>query len=177
MPIIYDKKTELRKDYFLDKYVIITPARTQRPHDVVETSHKEPGHKCVLCPNTIEKNLIVDTIGGKKNWQVVSILNKFPAISLSNPKAYGQQEVIVETQQHGKELGDMTIKETLNVLKMYQKRTKFLSTIKGIEYILILKIWVVLLVRRYFILIHKYLPVKRLRQMYLMNLIKHRNIN
>lgn len=139
MPIIYDKKTELRKDYFLDKYVIITPARTQRPHDVVETSHKEPGHKCVLCPNTIEKNLIVDTIGGKKNWQVVSILNKFPAISLSNPKAYGQQEVIVETQQHGKELGDMTIKETLNVLKMYQKRTKFLSTIKGIEYILIFK--------------------------------------
>jgi UDPglucose--hexose-1-phosphate uridylyltransferase len=139
MPIVYDKKTELRKDYFLDKYVIITPARTKRPHDIVETSHRKPGQKCVLCPNMIEKGLIVDTIGGKKNWHVASILNKFPAISLINPKAYGQQEVIIETPLHGKELGDMTIKETLNILKMYQKRTKFLSSIKGIEYILIFK--------------------------------------
>lgn len=139
MPIVYDKRTQLRKDYFLDKYVIITPARTKRPRDVVETSHREPGQKCVLCPNSVEKDLIVDTLGGKKSWRVASILNKFPAVILQNPKAYGQQEVIIETPQHGRELGAMGNKEIFEVLKMYQRRTKKLSNIKEIEYILIFK--------------------------------------
>lgn len=139
MPIIYDNKTEIRKDYFLDRCVIITPARTKRPRDVTETSHREPGKACVFCPTMIEKDLITDWLGSKKNWQVITFLNKFPAVSLSNPKAYGQQEVVVETPVHGRELGDMSLKEILRVLNMYRRRTKKLSAIKNIEYILVFK--------------------------------------
>jgi len=139
MPIVYDNKTQIRKDYFLDRYVIITPARTKRPRDITETSHREPGQACVLCPNTLEKNLITDRLGGKKNWQVISILNKFPAVALSNPQAYGQQEVVVETPIHGRELGDMSHQEILKILEMYRRRTKKLSSLKDVDYILIFK--------------------------------------
>lgn len=139
MPIIYDKKSEVRKDYFLDRYVVISPARMKRPKDVEETSHRMSGQKCVLCPENIEKDLIVDTIGGKKNWRVLAMLNKFPAVAEVSPKAYGRQEVIVETRKHGLEFGEMNLSEILDVLNMYKKRTVSIGKIKDIEYILIFK--------------------------------------
>ncbi len=139
MPIIYDKKSEVRKDYFLERYVIISPARMKRPKDVVENSHRQPGQKCVLCPNNVEQDLIVDSIGSKKNWRVLAILNKFPAVARESAKAYGVQEVIIETNRHGHELGDMTQTEIMDVLNMYVKRTNKLSQIKDIDYILIFK--------------------------------------
>jgi len=139
MPVIYDKKAEVRKDYFLNRYVIITPSRAKRPRDVVETSHRQPGMQCFLCPDNVEKDLIVDTIGGKKNWHVATIKNKFPAVTMDNPKALGHQEVIIETRQHGREFGEMTHKEILDVLKMYVERTKKVGRFKDIDYILIFK--------------------------------------
>ncbi len=139
MPVVYDKRSEVRKDYFLNRYVIISPARAKRPKDVVETSHRQPGQKCVLCPEQVEKDLIVDSIGGKKNWRVLAILNKYPAVTLDNPKAYGHQEVIIDTRIHGHEMGRMTQKEIMDVLKMYVERTRKVGRIKGIDYILIFK--------------------------------------
>ncbi len=139
MPIIYNKKSEIRKDYFLERYVIITPSRSKRPRDVVESTHRQPGSSCVLCPENIEKDLITDNIGGKKNWRVLTIKNKYPAVALNNPKAYGYQEVIIDTREHSRSWGEMNEKEILDILKMYGERTKKIGKIKNIDYILIFK--------------------------------------
>lgn len=141
MPIIYDEKAEIRRDYFLNKYVIITPSRAKRPRDVQQSESQIPKED-IFSPeaiNTKWKDLIVDTIGGKKNWTTVALLNRFPAVTLKNTKAYGIQEVVVEGRKSGIDLGSMTLKQINEVLQMYAKRTKAIAKIPNIDYILIFK--------------------------------------
>jgi len=111
-------KSELRKDYLLNKYVIITPGRAKRPRDISEQTVLHRDKKCVFCPKNIEKKLIVDKCCNENNGQVTAINNKFPAVTLNNKKAYGQQEVIVETNKHGVELGELSEAEIEDVLSM-----------------------------------------------------------
>ncbi|PIR95045.1 hypothetical protein COT95_00850, partial [Candidatus Falkowbacteria bacterium CG10_big_fil_rev_8_21_14_0_10_37_6] len=132
-------KSEIRKDYLLNKYVIITPGRALRPRDISEQTVLHRDKKCVFCPENIEKKLILEKINKGKNWQTLAIKNKYPAITLNNAKAYGAQEVIIETPKHGFEFSEMSEQEIESVLNMYQKRTKALSKIKNIDYILIFK--------------------------------------
>lgn len=143
-------RSEIRKDYLLNKYVIITPGRIKRPRDITEETIFHRGQKCVLCPENIEKKLIVDEIRGGKNWQVLSLKNKYPAVTPANRKAFGYQEVVIETPKHGVELGELSEKEIGEVLKMYQQRTTALAKRisprltpqycgKKIDYILVFK--------------------------------------
>ncbi|KKQ60520.1 MAG: UDP-glucose-hexose-1-phosphateuridylyltransfera se [Parcubacteria group bacterium GW2011_GWE2_38_18] len=132
-------QSEFRKHYFLNKYVIITPGRAKRPRDVQEQSVIHNNSSCVLCPEKIEKNLILDYIGGKINWEVMVLKNKYPAVTLNNPKAFGQQEVIIETPEHGVEMAEFSVKKIEQVLHTYIKRTKEISENKKIDYILIFK--------------------------------------
>ncbi|MGB0757589.1 MAG: galactose-1-phosphate uridylyltransferase [Patescibacteria group bacterium] len=138
MGIVHNNKSEIRRDYFLNRYVIITPSRTKRPRDVVEKSEYH-AKKDIFAPENIEKDLITDHIGGQKNWHVLSLLNKYPAVSLASKKAYGTQEVIVEHRENGIDLGHMSQEHIVKVLKMYQKRTTAIAKEKEIDYILIFK--------------------------------------
>ena len=135
--------SELRKDYLLNKYVIITPARAKRPRDITDPEYSgtvvRRNRPCVLCPKTIKQNSTVDNIGDKSNWQVLALPNDYPAVTLTNKKAYGVQEVIIDTPKHGVELGELSEGEILAVLKMYQRRTAALSKVKNLDYILIFK--------------------------------------
>lgn len=133
------KNSELRKAYFLNKYVLITPGRAKRPKDIKETTIIKRSPGCPFCPENINKKNILDKIEKNKKWQVLSLKNIFPAVSLNNKKAYGTQEVIVETRDHSKDLAELKLKEIENILKMYIKRTKAISKIKNIDYILCFK--------------------------------------
>ena len=62
-------KAEIRKDYFLDKYVVITPKRAKRPRDIKEETIVEARVPCPFCRENIDKKLIVDWEGDKKNWK------------------------------------------------------------------------------------------------------------
>ena len=133
-------KSEIRKAYLLNKYVIITPSRAQRPRDIREETVVKRTGDCPFCVNRLDEKLILDRIDNKKKeWQVASIKNIFPAVSLDNDKAYGTQEVIIESRDHLKELADLEEKEIENVLRMYAKRTKDISQNKKIDYILCFK--------------------------------------
>ena len=138
-------KSEIRKAYLLDKYVIITPGRAKRPRDIKEQSVIERLGSCALCPENVKtyakthKKYIKDRLDNQGVWQVISIENIFPALSLDNKKAYGCQEVIVETREHAKELFDLPAKKLELVLRMYARRTRALSRIKDIGYILCFK--------------------------------------
>ena len=131
------KKSEIRKAYLLNKYVIITPSRLKRPRDIKEQTVIERTVPCPFCPENIIKKNILDKIKlnqprsnkgkGNKNWQVLSIKNIFPAVTLNNSKAYGTQEVIIETRSHSKELANLSTQQIEQVLRMYAKRTKAIS--------------------------------------------------
>jgi UDPglucose--hexose-1-phosphate uridylyltransferase len=132
-------KSEIRKHYFLNKYVIITPGRSRRPRDMMEETMIKKDGLCVFCPEKIDKKQVIDDLGGLKNWQMLVMANKFPAVTLDNPKAYGVQEVIVETPEHGPEIADFDEDKIADLLKIYAKRTKAVSKNDKIDYVLIFK--------------------------------------
>ncbi len=132
-------KSEIRKDYLLDKYVIITPGRALRPRDIKEQTIVERTKPCPFCPEKIAKKNIVDKISSGKKWDVLALKNIFPAVALNNKKAYGAQEVIIETQDHVIELAEMPEAHIKKVLQMYARRTRALEKIRNINYILCFK--------------------------------------
>jgi len=132
-------KSEIRKHYFLNKYVIITPSRSRRPRDMMEETMIKKDGLCVFCPEKIDKKQVIDDLGGLKNWQMLVMTNKFPAVTLDNPKAYGVQEVFVETREHGPEIADFDEDKIADLLKLYAKRTKAVSKNDKIDYVLIFK--------------------------------------
>ncbi|MCK4553437.1 DUF4931 domain-containing protein [Candidatus Parcubacteria bacterium] len=150
------KKSEIRKAYLLNKYVIITPGRLKRPRDIKEQTIIERTKPCPFCPEKINNADILDEIsarggsratgghsafGGKisKNWQVLSLNNIYPAVTLDNKKAYGTQEVVIETPNHVKELAELPESQIELLLRMYARRTKAIAKNKKIDYILCFK--------------------------------------
>ncbi|KKU48732.1 hypothetical protein A3H10_02810 [Candidatus Uhrbacteria bacterium RIFCSPLOWO2_12_FULL_46_10] len=138
-------KSELRKDYILDKYVIIAPRRGSRPetHDINYES--SPGHltvepkDCGLCFPHLDLKKKLFIWGGRKNWRMITLPNKYPAVTLDNPKAYGWQEVVVETQNHNLQLEELPQNHITKLLEVYAIRTKSIMANSKIEYILIFK--------------------------------------
>jgi UDPglucose--hexose-1-phosphate uridylyltransferase len=133
-------KSEIRRSYLDNKYVIISPTRAKRPRDIKEKTIVSDNANCPFCPQNLDHGNIADTMkGDKKGHDIVSLHNIFPAVSLTNPNAYGVQEVIVDTPEHNKDLGELSVAQITALLKMYAKRTKELSQNKKIEYILCFK--------------------------------------
>jgi len=138
-------KPEIRKDYIQEKYVIIAPKRGKRPHDVERPERIKPLIKkeCIFCPSQINKAgksiLTVKSSNKKDPWAIKVIKNKFPAVSIDNNKAYGRQEVLIETPDHIKETEDLSLSQIIELFKVYALRTKAISKDKKIEYILIFK--------------------------------------
>ncbi len=134
-------KPEIRKDYIQEKYVIIAPRRGRRPHDLAVEHYESyrPHGTCVFCADQIKKQRSLYTLNGSKDWTIKVIANKFPAVSSDNPKAYGRQEVVVETPKHSKHFEELSVEQIGRLLEVYAQRTKEISKDKKIEYILIFK--------------------------------------
>src|SRR3989339_385135 len=135
-------KSEIRKAYLQDKYVIITPGRAKRPRDIKEETVIKRTAECPFCPGNIKNNILKDKImkpDEEKKWLVASIDNIFPAVTLDNKRAYGSQEVIIETRRHTDDLDDLNIDEIEQVLRMYARRTEVMSKIDNIDYVLCFK--------------------------------------
>lgn len=147
------KNSEIRKSYLLNKYVIITPGRLARPRDIKEQTIIKRTKPCPFCLENIAQNKILDKLPAKghirqslseasglnKAWQVLCLENIYPAVTLNNKKAFGTQEVIIETPDHTKELAELPKEHIEQVLKMFAKRTEELSKNKKIDYILCFK--------------------------------------
>lgn len=133
-------KSEIRKDYLSNNTVIITPSRAKRPRDIKQNKETiSDNTNCPFCEKNLNKKNITDKISEKDNWQAVSVKNIFPAVTLNNSKAYGCQEVVIETPKHNVELASLSLSHIKNILKLYQKRTVSLAKNKKINYILIFK--------------------------------------
>lgn len=134
-------KSEIRKDYIQDKYVIIAPRRSKRPLELERPERiiKPKKEDCVFCLKNLKNVKSLLTIGPKNHWLIKVIANKYPAVSLDNLKAYGTQEIIIETLNHHPELEDLPTDHIAKLLEVYAQRTQEISKNKKIEYILIFK--------------------------------------
>jgi len=132
-------KSEIRKAFLLNKYVIITPGRAKRPRDIKEQTVIKRTGSCPFCVDNVDKKNILDKIKRHDKWRVMSIRNIFPAVTYDNEKAYGTQEVIIESPHHAKELAELEEKDIELVLRMYARRTKEISKNEKIDYILCFK--------------------------------------
>lgn len=137
---------ELRKDYIQDKYVIIAPRRSLRPnaHEDVNFDHMNTDatvkqKECAFCPAQLDIRKATMIVDGKRCWQMAVLPNIFPAVSLDNPKAYGQQEVIVETPDHCVHLEELPLSQVERLFEVYAVRTKSIIANPKIEYVLIFK--------------------------------------
>ncbi|MDD5692867.1 MAG: galactose-1-phosphate uridylyltransferase [Patescibacteria group bacterium] len=133
------EKSEIRKDYFQEKYVIVAPKRAKRPHKVL-IKEEDQVTLCHFCPDQIEKESIISKTSSHENgWDVLVINNKFPALIEDNPRAFGKQEVVIETPEHNKEIHELSIEHIEKIIDTYIDRFDTLSKIKGVRYVIVFK--------------------------------------
>jgi len=130
--------SQIRKHYFLDQYVVIAPKRGLRPDSFAA---KTAGHKLETpTSQPIEKDAAIMAVPGDDGkWTVKVIGNKFPALSPDNPKAYGKQEIVIETPEHNLEFSALPIEQILRIFTAYRDRITNLSKVKGIRYVSVFK--------------------------------------
>src|SRR3989338_3728006 len=137
---------DLRKDYLLERWVIIAEKRKDRPKEFGKHEVVSDQNSCIFCPGN-EFNTPAETFRIKnksksevdKNWIVRAFPNKFPGVDrlgkyfvekkgfLTHSYPEGDHEVIVETNDHSRQLWDLNDKEIINVIHAWQNR------IQGLE--------------------------------------------
>ncbi len=132
-------RPELRKDYIQEKYVVIAPRRGRRRHEYPVCAPTPPT-ECIFCPANIKRDEVIELVRNThKPWDMAVLKNKFPAVSLDNPRAYGEQTLVIETPNHAKQLEEMPTRHIARLLEIYADRTRRLKRNKKIQYILIFK--------------------------------------
>lgn len=136
-------KSEIRKDYFLDKYVIIAPKRGQRPKKITVKPNEMTSSDCYFCRPQVDdpdKQIQLKNYNGPDGkWEIKVIGNLYPALSLDNLSAYGSQEIIIETPEHQKELHELSLEHIVRIFDVYEDRYKHLMSQPGVCYTLVFK--------------------------------------
>jgi UDPglucose--hexose-1-phosphate uridylyltransferase len=145
---------ELRKDYLLDRYVIIATERAKRPDQFQNEQSLQSAQLDYFAPGN--EHLTPYEMGHIGSpWRIRWFENKFNAVDMhpdSNlplipktdntfytfAKAYGDHEVIVETND-SRQLWDLSDKEILDILKVYLIRIRDLSKSDKIKYVQVFK--------------------------------------
>ena len=145
---------ELRKDYILDRWVIIASERRKRPHEFKIEDTAEQKGVCYFCPGNEDKTpseiyRLADKKGG---WKIRVFPNKFPAETLEGQheihthnkyftfsSSYGEHEIIAETPDHDRQLWDLSQKEVVDLLKVYDLRITELEKVPHVEYVTVFK--------------------------------------
>ncbi|MFH0817131.1 MAG: galactose-1-phosphate uridylyltransferase, partial [Candidatus Micrarchaeota archaeon] len=119
-----EDRNEFRKDFLLNRWVIIAANRGKRPEDYIhsERSEKKEG-TCFFCPGS--EHLTPPEISRREvdgKWVIRNFPNKFYAVSLDFPNAYGTHEVIVESNNHDHHLSDIPESQMKLLLEVYAER-------------------------------------------------------
>lgn len=156
--------TELRKDYLIDRWVIVAPERRKRPSDFkFDRGQRDDGEKCPFCPGNehmttpaiqlyIYKNgeIITDRDRGDirlKGWSLRVIKNMFPALSPSDKfeefseglkfwrNGAGEHEVIIESPDHNGQIQNLDEKQLHLIFRAYRERFNALKGLPFVKYI------------------------------------------
>ncbi len=128
--------TELRQDPSTRNWVILSPARGRRPHDVHAGEHSGDPSNCPFCPGReADTPPEIERIGTGSAWRVRTIPNKFAALTPDGStrrhisdygfvamEGIGRHEVVVESPDHGFDLATASDTDVEEVLHMYRSR-------------------------------------------------------
>ena len=154
---------ELRKDYLLDRWVVIATERSRRPTDLSKPNQEAP--KTAVCPLCVGNENMTppaimlyqkengeikrsrDLLSGErhKNWLVRVSPPKQPEDEKQIIKneslwnAIGQHEVIVESPNHDEDPADAELPQLELVINAYIDRLKELSVKPYVKYVSIFR--------------------------------------
>jgi len=137
---------ELRKNYLLDKYVIIASERAKRPVQLKElVKPKSDASQCPFCH--LQDQVILQEIPVSED-KIVVVPNKFPAVRTEGEplirtdnefftfsSAYGYHEVLIETKKHDTELEELSIEHVTTILEAYAQRITYLRQQPNVRYV------------------------------------------
>lgn len=145
---------ELRKDYILDRWVIISAGRKKRPKQFKKSSSAPKDAVDFFAPGNEEMTPaeIGRIPGPDGSWKVRWFENKFPAFTpegqsfiksanrfFTFASSYGYHEIIVETPDQDRQLAELTKEELLLVFEVYRDRINALSKLPHIKYVNVFK--------------------------------------
>jgi UDPglucose--hexose-1-phosphate uridylyltransferase len=146
---------ELRKDYLLDRYVIVAADRAKRPSDFIKEKDEERNNNiCPFCPGN--EHMTPEETGRfheNNTWKMRWFTNKFPAVELhsgdgivrtdnsffSYSDAHGVHEIIVDTPVHDQQMWDLDSRHLSDLLGVYSYRAEELYRIPQIKYVSVFK--------------------------------------
>jgi UDPglucose--hexose-1-phosphate uridylyltransferase len=144
---------ELRKDYILDRWVIIAAGRGKRPHQFAAKQESNAVDFCFFCAgNEHTTPPEISRVEENGKWVIRVFPNKFPAVMAEgNPaiqthnqfytfsSAFGIHEVVTESPSHNDQIGDLSQHRIKQLLQVYNQRINALSKQSGISYVLVFK--------------------------------------
>lgn len=156
---------DFRKDYLLNRWVVIATHRRRRPIDFVKkkTAAQTRDHgSCPFCPGNERKTppaVLVYLKGEKgvvkkrdtdglrhKNWIIRCVPNLYSAFSppekgetAESGKAVGHHEVLVESPNHNEHPSDARVSQLVHVVNGYVDRLKTLSSKPYVKYVSIFR--------------------------------------
>jgi len=160
---------ELRKDYLLDRWVVIATQRKKRPTDFAKAPEKRQEGVCALCPGNEHMTppavlVYLPTNGGirkekdlngyrHKNWLVRCVPNLFPAFSppkqgewlglegevFTRASATGHHEVLIESPNHEQHPGVAKVPQLVHIINAYVDRLKELCSKPYVGYVSIFR--------------------------------------
>jgi UDPglucose--hexose-1-phosphate uridylyltransferase len=158
---------EVRKDYLLNRWVVIAKERKKRPVDFVKKETPEKQGVCPLCPGnehmTPPAVLVYLSSNGEirkekdqngfrhKDWLVRVVPNAYPAFTPPDEKneaiketsvlkrAIGHHEVIIESPCHDEHPGEARVSQLVHVINAYLDRLKALSANSYVKHVTVFK--------------------------------------
>jgi UDPglucose--hexose-1-phosphate uridylyltransferase len=154
---------EIRKDYFVERWVIIEPKRAKRPSDF-KIKKEEEGEICYFCPGNehltppsiysiiYEDNMYIKKQDSDeervKGWTIRVFPNKYPIVSLDpqaehtnypteSEPAYGYHYVVVPTPNHEDKFFTFSKEQWANLINVLKDMVQYLygNKVKGVGYV------------------------------------------
>lgn len=155
---------DIRKDYLLNRWVVIATHRSRRPTDFAKKKVAQSIDKttCPFCPGNERKTppAVLVYLTGKKgvirekdtnglrhrDWLVRCVPNLFSAFSppeegesFESGKAVGHHEVLVESPNHSEHPAVTTTSQLIHVINAYVDRLRALSIKPYVKYVSIFR--------------------------------------
>lgn len=138
---------ELRRHYFLDKWVVFSSDRLNEVGEVTVEERSIHTSRCPFCPRNLSAPVFYK-VG--EPWKVAVIPNKFPDFGQENRStksteffqvqpAVGASEIVIESSDHHKRFEDMSEAEVFDILQVFSQRTKLHMSNEKIKYVSIFK--------------------------------------
>jgi UDPglucose--hexose-1-phosphate uridylyltransferase len=149
--------SEFRQNLATKEWVILSPERAKRPHDIVREAEEKPPlppHRddCPFCKgNENQSPPPVLMIPETRDWKVRVVPNKFAALSSDShtershegaflkADGFGLAEVVIEHPRHDLTIATMADQEVADVFRAYRERQVVMSAREEINLVTIFR--------------------------------------